>query len=53
MGLEGRLRGKAKGSDVAPLFLCSNGLIFGGGVTGGVTKWGYILPELGLHFWGI
>lgn len=27
-------------------------LILEGGVTGGVTKWGYISVQLGLHIWG-
>ena len=26
--------------------------IFRGGVTGGVTKWGYIFPKVGLHIRG-
>ena len=26
--------------------------IFRGGVTGGVTKWGYIFQKVGLHIWG-
>lgn len=35
----------------SPLFVFIR-LKFGAGVTGGVTKWGYILAQLGLHIWG-
>lgn len=38
--------------DRSPIFVLE-WLISASGVTGGVTKWGYIFAELGLHFWGI
>ncbi len=41
-------QGEPNGS---PIFVFER-LIFTGGVTGGVTKWGYIFGKLGLHIWG-
>lgn len=37
--------------DRSPLFVFER-QNSGSGVTGGVTKWGYIFAKVGLHFWG-
>lgn len=42
------LKGESRDSP----FLVFEWVILMSGVTGGVTKWGYIFAKLGLHFWG-
>ena len=50
--IKGRLDGRGNGGRLTSFFLCPKMAKIVGGVTAGVTKWGYIFRKVGLHIRG-